>query len=221
MLIGAFARVNVNSHFTPSFPLNRGTRQGDPISPTFFVISIEVLNRILLQESGLWGLMISLMHRVKVLLYADDVAFFKATLEELSHALELTRHFCEAVAMKVSSSKLKCLHLKWNSGFPLPHQVVDHQHPERYLGYLFNPDSQTPAASSLISNITTTLSKLKQTRFTELTKPILFKTYIIPRLTSFSVNFKTPTSTIRSIDCSNGTFVVPHCNLRRTLFAWP
>jgi len=87
--------------------------------------------------------------------------------------------------MKVSSIKSKCLPLKWNPRFPLPYQIVDRQHPERYLGYLFNPEGQTSATSSLISNITTTLIKLKQSRFTELTKATLFKTYIIPRLTYF------------------------------------
>jgi hypothetical protein len=185
MLTDASARVSVNGHLTSSFPLNRGTRQGDPISPTLFVISMEALNHLLLRDSVLRGLMISPMHRVKVLLYADDVALFTATLEELSHALELIRHFCEAVAMKVSTSKSKCLPLKWNPRFPLPYQIVDRQHPERYLGYLFNPEGQTSATSSLISNITTTLTKLKQSRFTELTKATLFKTYIIPRLTYF------------------------------------
>jgi hypothetical protein len=87
--------------------------------------------------------------------------------------------------MKVSSIKSKCLPLKWNPRFPLPYQIVDRQHPERYLGYLFNLEEQTPVTSSLISNITTTLTKLKQASFTEFTKATLFKTYIIPRLTYF------------------------------------
>jgi len=214
--------VSVNGHLTSSFPLNRGTRQGDPISPTLFVISIEALNHLLLRDSVLRGLMISPMHRVKVLLYADDIALFTATLEELSHALELIRHFCEAVAMKVSSSKSKCLPLKWNPRFPLPYQIVDRQHPERYLGYLFNPEGQTSATSSLISNITTTLTKLKQPASPSLPKLLSLRHISSPgSLTSFSANLKTPTSTIRSIDCSNGSFGVPHRSLRRALLAWP
>jgi len=42
------AEVNVNGYLKPPFPLNRGTRQGNPISPTLFVLGIEALNRLLL-----------------------------------------------------------------------------------------------------------------------------------------------------------------------------
>jgi hypothetical protein len=45
----------VNGHITDPIMLERGTRQGDPISPLLFSIGIESLNRSILHDNQLFG----------------------------------------------------------------------------------------------------------------------------------------------------------------------
>lgn len=47
LVLNAKAKVHVNGLFTPSFPLEWGVLQGDPLAPLLFVLSIEPLMRLL------------------------------------------------------------------------------------------------------------------------------------------------------------------------------
>jgi hypothetical protein len=84
MLTGASATISVKGHLSKPFSFKRGTRQGDPTSPTPFVLALECLNRALLNDRTLCGLPFSPIHRIKTLLYADDVVLLTGTREELS-----------------------------------------------------------------------------------------------------------------------------------------
>ena len=53
-LEGLEGRIIVNGSLSKPFLMNRGTKQGDPISPTLFVLVVEVLNRSL-QNTGVTG----------------------------------------------------------------------------------------------------------------------------------------------------------------------
>jgi hypothetical protein len=70
--------------------LIRGTRQGDPISPTLFTLRVECLNSVLLSELRM-GLAFSSCHRIKVQMYADDIVLCTASRQELGLTLSLVR----------------------------------------------------------------------------------------------------------------------------------
>ena len=57
------------------FAINRGVRQGDPFSPTVFILCIEYLALLLRQSQVYKGLTIE-KHCLKVFLFADDTVIY-------------------------------------------------------------------------------------------------------------------------------------------------
>lgn len=47
LVLNAVAKVHINGLFTQTFPLERGVRQGDPMSPLLFVLTTQPLMRLL------------------------------------------------------------------------------------------------------------------------------------------------------------------------------
>ena len=65
-----------NNHFlSDSFTVHRGVRQGDPLSPTLFVLCIECLASALRASSQYVGLQLG-SSNVKISLFADDTIIY-------------------------------------------------------------------------------------------------------------------------------------------------
>jgi hypothetical protein len=147
------------------------------------VLALECLNRALLNDRTLCGLLFSPIHRIKTLLYADDVVLLTGTCEELSRALDLVNTFCHATAMTVSNTKSRCLCVYYNSSvLELPFQQVTTELPEKCLGHLFSPKGKVPQLPSLTKEISSTLQKLKYNHFTEISKVAKLRSYIFSKL---------------------------------------
>uniref|UniRef100_A0A8C5Q5Y4 Reverse transcriptase domain-containing protein n=1 Tax=Leptobrachium leishanense TaxID=445787 RepID=A0A8C5Q5Y4_9ANUR len=71
----ATARVCVNGVFTAPFPIRNGTRQGCPLSPLLFVLTLEPFLEAIRLNSDISGVQVGPQHH-KVAAYADDLLFF-------------------------------------------------------------------------------------------------------------------------------------------------
>lgn len=69
------AAVITNGLRSSNFPLHRGNRQGDPLSPLLFDIAIEPLAQAVRQSSLISGILVGGREH-KITLYADDVLMF-------------------------------------------------------------------------------------------------------------------------------------------------
>lgn len=79
LVLNAEAKVHVNGSFTPSFPLERGVRQGDPLAPLLFVLTTEPLMRLLQKkcdQGDLVGLRVTQQESLLFQLFADDSCLF-------------------------------------------------------------------------------------------------------------------------------------------------
>ena len=75
------ARVQVNGTISPSFFIQRGCRQGDPLSPYLFLICSEILAHMLRQNDRIRGYFVKEVE-VKICQYADDTSIFLDGSEE-------------------------------------------------------------------------------------------------------------------------------------------
>ena len=99
--------VLLNGGKCPSFTPSRGLRQGDPLSPYFFILGSEVLMRLISREvdhGQLTALKVSSSAPpISKLCYADDVILFsKAKMSELSSLKACLEKYCSWSGQKVN-----------------------------------------------------------------------------------------------------------------------
>ena len=86
------------------FKLERGTRQGDPISAYLFIIVLEVVFRIIKETSNIKGFEI-FQKKFIYTAYADDTTFFLKNTESVINLLEIFKHFSQFSGLKPNKSK--------------------------------------------------------------------------------------------------------------------
>ena len=99
----ASARIHLDNHVSDSFPIERGVRQGDPISPKLFTAAIEdVFQKANLKE----GINIE-DETLKDLRFADDVALCTKNIEDMERNLNLLNTESKLVGLKIHKGKTK------------------------------------------------------------------------------------------------------------------
>ena len=89
---GAESSVMNKGHSTGFFPLERGTRQGDPISAYLFILALEILFLQVRQNIDIQGIMID-GHEIKISAYADDAKFLTINVHSMELVLAICDHF--------------------------------------------------------------------------------------------------------------------------------
>ena len=91
------------------FQPSHGLRQGDPLSPFLFILSSEVLSRLLLKEEqlgNLHGIKMSRNSQISHLLFVDDIMIFsKATKREANSILKCLSTYSIWSGQKLNVSK--------------------------------------------------------------------------------------------------------------------
>ena len=88
------------------FKLERGTRQGDPISAYLFIIVLEVVFRIIKETSNIKGFEI-FQKKFIYTGYVDDTTFFLKNTESVINLLEIFKHFSQFSGLKPNKSNVK------------------------------------------------------------------------------------------------------------------
>lgn len=99
------AQLLVNGISSEDFILSRGTRQGCPLSPILFALSLELLAAAIRHNDNIKGIKIGeKIHKLN--LFADDTVFFISDpLRSLPHLLTLLEDFGRVAGFAVNYSK--------------------------------------------------------------------------------------------------------------------
>jgi hypothetical protein len=104
----ATSRVLLNGVAGSPIVHGRGLRQGDPLSPLLFVLSIDPITQIL-EEATRVGLLRKLRGRgviLRISLFADDAAVFVAPFkDDVQNLASILQHFWEVTGLCTNFSK--------------------------------------------------------------------------------------------------------------------
>uniref|UniRef100_A0A670Z3Q8 Reverse transcriptase domain-containing protein n=1 Tax=Pseudonaja textilis TaxID=8673 RepID=A0A670Z3Q8_PSETE len=103
------AKVMMEGELTDSINIRKGTRQGCPLSPLLFVLTLEVLNRNIREDKSIKGMKIK-KEEFKLQVFADDLVFIlEDPLETAPKLLEKIETYDEVAGLKINKDKTKIL----------------------------------------------------------------------------------------------------------------
>ena len=86
------------------FSLERGVRQGDPLSPYLFIVVVETLAIAIRQNQGIRGISIE-NEETKILQYADDTTAVLSDISSAEQLFELLDLFKDISGLKINCKK--------------------------------------------------------------------------------------------------------------------
>ena len=141
---GSESCILQNGHMTEYFSLQRGCRQGDPISPYIFILCAEVLSHMIRKHNGIKGIVLN-DREYKLSQYADDTqVFLDGTEISLRHTLETLNAFYLMSGLKLNIDKTKAIWIgatsKSNSRLCRDYNLDWNQEPIKILGVTFTSE---------------------------------------------------------------------------------
>ena len=136
--LGATSRVSVNKHLTECIDLQRGVRQGDPLSCLLFNVCIEPLALLILKnENRLLGFRDNIGNRHVVTMYADDTAVVLTHPSQWSSFAKCYKTYAQATGAALNVKKTKVVGVNSSPEKPKtigPIEVSYGPQMEKYLG---------------------------------------------------------------------------------------
>ncbi|DBA00158.1 TPA: hypothetical protein N0F65_000481 [Lagenidium giganteum] len=117
IVVGALRRMHekttacfiVNQQLAAPFQVTRGIRQGCPLAPLLFILTVEVLHRHIDAGNGHGGLMVRTANDesrpLRSASYVDDTTFFCRDQGDPSASKQLLQKFGKASGLKVNNAK--------------------------------------------------------------------------------------------------------------------
>ena len=119
-----------NGHASDFFHLERGVRQGCPLSGLLFVIGIELLARALKRDPTIQGITVG-QKEIKITQYADDTTVLLKDLDSVLQLLKLLDQFKRVSGLEINANKTEAMWLgSWRNrknkpfGFKWPHEPI-------------------------------------------------------------------------------------------------
>ena len=92
------------------FDISRGVRQGDPLSPLLFIISVELLAVNIRNNNNIKGIKFS-GNEIKMMTYADNTMAVVSSLDDAKRFLKVVNDFSKASGLKINKEKSEALWL--------------------------------------------------------------------------------------------------------------
>ena len=182
-----YSCVSNNGFATAHFDIQRGVRQGDPLSPYLFIIVLETLASTIRSDNDIRGIMVD-GQEIKLGLFADDLPWFLKNDKALKKFLELVLLFGKCSGLVINHNKSEILLLR--NSFPAPPNL-DHTPLKdlkikisvKILGVYFTYDHRLRRKLNFDEITKTIKDKLRIWKWRDLTiigRIQLVKTFIIP-----------------------------------------
>lgn len=109
------AQINVNRVLMETFQINRGVKQGCPLSAALYILTIRIPYLILYypllkkikQDKRIQGTLNSTNKTVKVIAYADDVMIIVKNQEQLGIVCDYFKMYEEVAGARLNQNKME------------------------------------------------------------------------------------------------------------------
>ena len=129
-----------NGHASEFFVLERGVKQGCPLSALLFIIGIEVLAIAIKSKTTIKGIKVG-EKEIKVSLYADDTTVFVRDLDSVTELLAPLNDFKNLSGLEINTIKMEGMWLCcWKNKTETPFGFRWPRNPIRALGIFFSYD---------------------------------------------------------------------------------
>ena len=154
-----FSSINHGGWISQSFPVSCGIRQGCPLSPLAFILSVELL-AIKIRECNIKGIGLpkqnDQIEPLKIKQLADDTTLFLQNKNDIMHARSILENFSSFSGLTLNQSKTKALKIgKNNEEEEIPFNVTDKI---KILGVVFKNNVR---AQDIEDNWVSRINKMK------------------------------------------------------------
>ena len=185
---GSESCILQNGHMTEYFSLQRGCRQGDPISPYIFILCAEVLSHMIKKDKDIKGILIN-NKEFKLSQYADDTQIFLDGTEiTLRKTLEKLNTFYLMSGLKLNIDKTKAIWIgsrnKSNRRLCKEYKLDWNQEPFKILGVTFTPevfDIWDKNATDILKKVEYTIKAWSKRKLTLLGKITIIKSLALSK----------------------------------------
>ena len=174
-----------NGFSTQLFEVQRGVRQGDPLSPYLFILALEVLLTNIRDDCRIRGIVIG-NKETKVTAFADDLTSFVRDIPSFKILLDTLERFGTCSGLKLNNDKTEALWLGDNSNNgQLPNIDEDKVNkPMKILGIYFTYDwrmKQELNFDAILTSLSKTLNSWQWRNLSLYGKIQIVKTFAIPK----------------------------------------
>ena len=187
---------------TPYFKLERGTRQGDPISAYLFIIALEVVFSLIKENPDIEGLKF-FSHTFLYSAYADETTFFLRNEKSATEVIKTFDKFSLFSGLKINYAKCEIAGIGIKKGvkmalcgmncIDLTEDVI------KILGISFSYNKKRELEKNFLNHIAKIQNILKLWKLRNLTiegRIVVFKSLAISKLIHLALVTEIPTTTI-------------------------
>ena len=178
-----------NGYFSNSFEIERGVRQGCPLSSYLFIICIELLSNAVKHNKDIKGIIIN-DTEIKQTMFADDATFITDGTEQSFNALiETIDNFGTISGLKLNANKTTVLRvgsLKYTDiVYKKRKKMIWTSESAKALGMLFTNSTKDNIHLNYLNKIKefyTCLNNWKKRKLSIMGKITVIKTFALPKL---------------------------------------
>ena len=191
-----------NGLFSKPFKLERGVRQGDPLSPYLFVVAIEILAISLRTNEHVEGIKID-NDEIKTLLYADDMTVTLANTSSVEIFMQILNDFEKCSGLKMNVSKTKAMWIGANKNSLEKPLGLEWCTGVKTLGIHFSCDQGEVIKQNFyerLSDIQKTINLWSLRGLSLFGKVTIIKSFLIAKLLYVSTILETPQEIIKQME---------------------
>ena len=199
-------QVNVNGVLTEAFKIERGVKQGCPLSAALYILAINPLLKRIKSDKRLSGVKTSGGERVVVLAYADDVTVIIKNEKELNIVKEHLALYEEVSGSKLNHDKTEGVWFGRRE--TRPNLNLKYTETMKVLGVTFcNNDSYSKNWDDKDKEIKEELDKWESKSSCFKTKIMIIKTFIVSKILFLATIFPPKEQTLKKINKTLVNFI--------------